>query len=193
MAYTPFPTPRHERNRPAIIGLAGYARSGKDSVAARLVEAYGFTRFAFADALKRAALALNPMVDSYHRLSHVVNEEGWESAKSHGEVRRVLQHFGMGIRDIDPDFWVRIVLDQFYARENGAVITDVRFPNEAERIRNIGGIIVRVVRPGVGPVNGHASETALDDLRPEWTINNDGDLDALARAVDAWYRKEIAA
>ena len=45
-----------------ILGLAGYATSGKDTVGRYLVEEHGFTRLAFADTLKRFALAVNPIV-----------------------------------------------------------------------------------------------------------------------------------
>jgi dephospho-CoA kinase len=43
-----------------IIGISGYARSGKDTVANYLVEHHEFTRMAFADAMREALLRLNP-------------------------------------------------------------------------------------------------------------------------------------
>jgi dephospho-CoA kinase len=44
-----------------IVGISGYARSGKDEAAKALVE-MGFERRAFADKLREFLLALNPMV-----------------------------------------------------------------------------------------------------------------------------------
>jgi hypothetical protein len=46
-----------------IIGLSGYARSGKDEAAKVLVEEYGFERVAFADKLRDFLYALNPIVE----------------------------------------------------------------------------------------------------------------------------------
>ena len=45
-----------------IIGISGYARSGKDSVANILVQDFGFERRAFADKLREALYALNPII-----------------------------------------------------------------------------------------------------------------------------------
>ena len=64
------------------------------------------------------------------------------------------------------------------------VITDVRFPNEAAYIRQRGGLLVRVTRPGTGPVNGHESESALDNEDFDVHILNDGSREDLASAVD---------
>ena len=65
-----------------IIGLTGFARSGKDSVAKVLVDQYGFTRVAFADKIRELLYEVNPIVnDSNFTLQGVVNEFGWEDAK----------------------------------------------------------------------------------------------------------------
>jgi hypothetical protein len=99
-----------------LVGLLGLKRSGKDTFAARLVEAHGFTRIAFADPLKEAALALDPIVvsanswDPERRLSDVVEAEGWEAAKEVPEVRRTLQNLGVAIRGLDEDFWLRVAI-----------------------------------------------------------------------------------
>ena len=45
-----------------IIGLSGYAQSGKDTVAKVLIEEYGFTRIAFADKIREFLYDLNPQV-----------------------------------------------------------------------------------------------------------------------------------
>jgi dephospho-CoA kinase len=52
-----------------IIGIAGYARSGKDAAAKILVEHYGYERRAFADILRSALLTLNPVVKGTPRVS----------------------------------------------------------------------------------------------------------------------------
>jgi len=177
--------------RRLIVGVMGRKRAGKDTFAARLVEKHGFTRYAFADALRMAALELDPIVTPVDtvggslRLSDVVRQVGWEGAKAHAEVRRTLQRFGQGIRKIDPDFWLRHVLEQIDARVGHAVITDVRYPNEAEAIRVLGGELVRVVRPGADNSDTHESETALDDYPEDWRVPNDASLGSLHDFADA--------
>jgi len=52
------------------------------------------------------------------------------------------------------------------------IITDTRFPNEAKAIKDKGGIIIRVERPGVEPINDHPSETGLDHWKFDYKIAN---------------------
>jgi hypothetical protein len=63
------------------------------------------------------------------------------------------------------------------------IITDTRFRNEADAIREAGGIIIRVDRPGVKPINNHSSETSLDHYQFDEYITNDGDLNKLTKTV----------
>ena len=83
-----------------IIGLTGYARSGKDSVAKVLVDHYGFIRLAFADPIRDLLLEVNPILDKGNRLSSLVDEYGWDIAKAQPEVRRLLQTLGVGARKV---------------------------------------------------------------------------------------------
>lgn len=177
------------------IALTGLARSGKDSVAARLVEDHGYVRVAFADALKDAALKADPIVlstmdsaDQLYdvRLSEVVADHGWENAKDfYPEVRRFLQHFGQAVRDIDPMFWARPAVDairQAHAEGRPVVVTDVRYDNEVISLLARGFTLVRIERPGLTPGN-HVSEHNTREFHVHATIVNDGTLDDLAAAA----------
>ena len=87
---------------PYLVGLTGYAGSGKDAAAAGLV-AEGWTRQAFADPVRSMALAIDPLVEwdvfSHNpvRLSLLVAKRGWHVAKQCPEVRRLLQACGHGL------------------------------------------------------------------------------------------------
>lgn len=174
---------------PRLIGLMGYAQSGKDTVAAFMVNEQGFTRRAFADPLREALYALNPQVqynDQRTRtdsVAYVVNTHGWEWAKANTEIRALLQRMGMevGRNLFGPNVWVDIAVRDLPPR---CVFTDVRFRNEAEAIRERGGELWRVKRNGCGPVNDHPSETALDNVYADAIIHNNGTLADLAKAVD---------
>jgi hypothetical protein len=69
------------------------------------------------------------------------------------------------------------------------IITDCRFPNEAQAIKDKGGIIIRIDRPGIKPVNAHPSETALDNWDFDHKIANVSDLVALRQSVEVLLNK----
>ena len=167
-----------------LIGFAGAAGAGKDSAAKVLINA-GAERKAFADPIRALLYALNPYTDDCAcRLVDLVHDEGWENAKrSTPEVRRMLQALGLEVRKTaNPSYWIDLTLTDLAPQ---TVITDVRFPNEAEAIRALGGIIVQVVRKGIAPISGHESETQLPDHLVDVVINNDGTIKALHMKVQA--------
>lgn len=192
----------HRHDSHPLIGLIGKKRSGKDTFASTLVEERGFTRYAFADPLKEAALGLDPLIrfeqdetylatpDYYfgvgpkiERLSAVVERLGWEQAKEIREVRRTLQNYGVAIRGIEEDFWTRTTMEKALAHRGPVVITDVRFPNEVEAVHRAGGIIVRIVRPGLASDDSHVSETALDGYPADLDVLNAGTVETLAETA----------
>lgn len=68
------------------------------------------------------------------------------------------------------------------------IITDVRFPNEAQAIVDKGGKMVRINRHEVNKdyqekVKKHSSETSLDTWKFDWTINNNGSIEDLTELV----------
>ena len=175
-----------------IIGMSGYARSGKDTFAAALID-LGWKRYALADSLKAAALALDPLVatapaNAVQRLSLLVGNRGWEEAKAYPDVRQLLQRLGteVGRTYFGETAWID-VLDRQIEREQPelVVITDVRFPNEVEWLRANGGVLIRIERPGVGPANGHASEQSLDEYEVDYVIDNSGTIEDLVDAARA--------
>ncbi|QBZ73335.1 deoxynucleoside monophosphate kinase [Streptomyces phage RemusLoopin] len=177
------------------VGLIGKARSGKDSVAKRLVQGRSYTRIGFADPLKAMALQTNPLIPTSPgvvvRLAALINDVGWEYAKdTYPEVRRLLQNIGQTVRLHDEDFWVRLALRKVDAADSWnlpVVITDVRYENEAMALRQRGFALVRVTRPGAGAGEnaGHKSETELDYVHTDLTIGNTGTLDDLNKIVDS--------
>lgn len=170
-------------HNPRLIGLSGYARSGKDSVADILTTFYGYERRAFADRLKGFVYQVNPLLAKSLRVQDVVNAADWELAKDYDEGRRLLIDVGTKAREFFGwDVWLNALLATMNTTQH-YVVSDVRFKNEAERIRSMGGVIFRVSRPGVGPISDHISETDLDDYEFDATIENDGSLIDLQGSV----------
>ena len=154
---------------PRIIGVTGYARHGKDTVAAVLARELGYTRVALADRMKELMLRLDPFIGNpeQDRLSDSIEHGGWEYAKTDPEVRRLLQVFGteVGREGLGQDVWIEALAKStkgFYGNERKIVIPDIRFSNEAAFIRRMHGEVWGVSRPdfdnGLGVNGTHASE-----------------------------------
>lgn len=176
---------------PVIVGITGYARSGKDTAARALIGALGYKKVAFADALKRDLMVLDPYIDDKGtRLSFAYNfwEMSLEDIKAEfPEWRRLMQIYGTEVwRAVDPNIWVTRTTDaineDWIANATpGYVIPDLRFENE-RRLVNF-DLVVRVERPGVGPLNDHASETYVGDMDVDIVLQNDHTEEHLHRLI----------
>lgn len=182
-----------------IVGLSGYARVGKDTVADILVKEFGFKKVAFADKLREFLYTLDPVVlwdpnvepipyiPSYMPLRWIIDEHGWDGYKDTGwalHIRQYLQRLGTecGRELIDDNIWVNAAFGEGNGQD--IVIPDTRFFNEATAIKARKGVVFRVERPGVGPINNHPSETALDRWNFDGIIHNDRDPYALKLEVE---------
>lgn len=168
-----------------LIALTGLPRSGKDTVAERLVKKYGYARRAFAEPLKAAAAIL-------------LGREVWEMEGQHGfdreailpewgfTTRWFLQMFGTEClrEQIQYDFWLRR-LGNSIAGLDRAVITDCRFENEATFVHSLGGTIVQVWRPGVVG-SAHVSDAGVI---ADSTLHNDKGVIELWDKIDEWVQQ----
>lgn len=182
-----------------IIGISGFARAGKDSFGDALVKHYEFEKVSFATPMKRMAEAIDPILGTRtswgcevtYRLSDLLQEGGWEQAKADPEVREFLQRLGTeaGREIFGEDFWVDHAL-RAYDESRGltrVVVCDVRFRNEVDAIRQRGGEVLRIRRPGFDAPNGHRSEQELADFRHDLYINNDGTLADLEEKAHEYF------
>lgn len=170
-----------------LIGLCGYARTGKDVVGQHLVRSHGFIRYAKGDLIREAALAMDPYVLGADRLSAIVERTGWETAKRISEVRLFLQNLADGVTGVlGRDVWsdrLYDIIDSSGMKDEDIVLTRLSLRSEADRVRERGGFVWRIERPGTGPVNSHPNETALDGYAVDATIVNDGSLADLEQSV----------
>jgi hypothetical protein len=179
---------------PRVIGLAGRAGSGKSTVASlamRHSDTFVYTR-AFADPLKQIACILFGLEDD-----DVNTTEGKETPIPElGNLtpRVLLQRLGTDLfrnhwhrvfPELGPDSpWVAIMrrnLRRTHPRY-GTVVPDVRFPDEANLVRDVGGLVVEVVRPGQARIasSAHISERGVGADR---VLANDGSLTRLGERV----------
>lgn len=180
-----------------IIGLAGYAGVGKDTVGDVLIQKYDYRRVAFADKVKSILYDIDPQIGSL-TLQTIVNEQGWNVAKAIPEVRRLLQNLGFAGRTfLGEDIWIWEALGEAVYTETELnsdggidkisakiVVTDVRFENEAKFIRDFGGQLWQVVKEGVKPINDHISETDLIGFGFDKTIVNNGSKEDLEKQIE---------
>lgn len=183
-----------------LIGLTGKKQSGKDTVAEHLIEEYGFTRYAFADPIKEACQAIFGFT----------KEQCWGKEKElidpfwHISPRKALQIIGTELfqfelpkyapelAEIGRTFWVQrfaLWYEKFLEKypDGGVVISDVRFPFEADMIKSLGGTIIKIVRPSEQYNDMHSSETEMDQIQYDYLLNNTRTIEDLKIAVDEVY------
>ena len=216
----------------AIIGINGYASSGKDTVGIILQ---------YLNSIDVGNLTIEDIIKnySYHEW-WLEDQSGWEIKKWAGKLKQVaelltgipvekfedqefkktnlgkqwndrinnpmsvrdfLQKLGTeGLRDgLHTNTWVNALMADYKCvpadrAPNGWdcdnwIITDTRFPNEAQAIKDAGGIIIRVTRPGIGPINDHPSETGLNQWKFDYEIQNDSSLNELINSVRIFKQK----
>ena len=164
-----------------LIGLCGKKSSGKDTVCT-IIRAWEkrlvlpVVRYAFADALKAdIAQAFGTTVDFIN------------ANKKNPVMRKLLQLYGVARREERATFWINKMelklFENLGAKPNHiAIVTDVRFQNEAEFIRGYGGRIVKIDR-GELPLDMHISETELNSITPDFALQNKGSIKMLELEV----------
>lgn len=174
--------------RPIIVGLAGRAGSGKTTAAAAIVARHpGFRRVRFADPIKRMCRELG-LTDA--QVDGDEKELPMKLLCGH-TPRFAMQSLGTewGRNMIGEGLWINALMVAARDLLNqglSVVVDDVRFPNEVEAIRRMGGVLVRIVRPDSNPPAGgeHMSERLVDMLDVDHVVKNDGTRDELAGRVE---------
>jgi len=189
-----------------IIGINGYAGSGKDTVGEIIKQLQPHEHWEikkFAGKLKDVAstiLGIPTLMFEDQEFKKKTLPQMWSNHGLPMTVRDFLQRLGTdALREgLHPNTWVNaLMMDykeqliniindegyQFEERYPNWVITDCRFPNEAIAIKNQGGVIVRINRPGINAVNAHPSEVALDHWHFDYVIENDESIVELKHQV----------
>jgi hypothetical protein len=167
-----------------IVGLGCTAQVGKDTAAEYLEKKYPgrVKRVAFADKLKKIAMDLFGL--SYEQCYGSQEIKETVDPRYGLTPREIMQAVGEKMREIFPSIWVDTV---FYSTipplsKEGYdcfVISDVRYPNEGDKVHSNGGVLVKVIRPGSGVTVGanHSSETAMNGYSEfDFIIENNGEL-----------------
>ncbi len=173
--------------KPLLIGLPGRAGAGKSTVARMLDEHYAFTELALAEPILDMVCSLYSMagIDGAWAVERSLKEQPTRLGYSYRHLAQTLgTEWG---RQLSPDFWLRVLKLRLEAPElegESVVISDVRFPNEAEFITRRGGVLVRVVRDIAPAARPHASEAHTDTLPVTTELLNFGSCATLLDQVD---------
>lgn len=177
-----------------LVGLAGRARSGKDTVGEYMVDRYHMVRYAFADPIRDALMAAFLLPPAMFDGAYKEKPIPWLGVSP----RRLMQTLGTewGRDLVCQDVWIRCadrmwqhIKDTqektFNLLPSGMVITDVRFDDEADWIRSQGGKVVHIQRDGAAQVEAHKSEAGVGVKESDTILFNNGTLQDLYRAVES--------
>lgn len=169
---------------PTLIGLSGRAGAGKSYAASYLVAKHGYTRLKFAGPLKDMLRSVGLNED---HIEGRLKEEPCDLLC--GKTPRfAMQTLGTewGRQMVGEDFWENLWsarVDSLLSLGHLLVTDDVRFLNEAARIKSKGGIVIGLESPLSARAEDHCSEAL--DLVPDITIQNDPSIEgALESSLD---------
>lgn len=164
-----------------IIGFTGKMGSGKSTAIAMVEE--------IAKVPSINVKFAQPLYD-IQEAAYSIIEGAYTRPETFVKDRKLLQWIGTEWgRGLSEDLWVNLwqstvqnILE--YVPQGVITCDDVRFDNEAEKIKSMGGIIIKIQRSEATPdapngIAGHASEKGVSDSLVDFVINNDYDKTAL--------------
>lgn len=178
---------------PPVIALTGLAGSGKSTASKYLVEKHGYQLVKFAGPLKDMCRAVGMTEDEIEG-SYKEVPLSYLCGKSPRQFMQLLgTQFG---RDcIGKNFWTGLwirAVGRILADGGRVVVDDCRFPNEADEVRKLGGVVWKLVGRG-GIAGAHESEAGCG--RPDMDIHNTGVISDLHCQIDVglkWHLEDAA-
>ena len=164
-------------NQGQLVGIAGPARCGKDTVADILIKTLtGYKKASFADPIKEMILSGLGL-----RTNQVYGDDKDTLDERYGcTPRHMMQTLGTewGRMTINNDIWVKAMETRL---RPGMIIPDVRFENEAVFVRKH-GVLIHIV--GRGGIEGdHVSESGIKAESDDIAILNNGSIEQLERSI----------
>jgi hypothetical protein len=170
-----------------LVGLGDKSRVGKDTAAEILEQFCDFSRFAFAEPIKKTCAAVFGFNnEQLHGSRKEYKDEFWNITP-----RQAFQDMGTVIRrQFGPDVFIRSLYRRMQEEDGPTarfVISDVRLPEEVEAIRAWGGKVYRIDRD-VPSTSTHRTETALSNYNGwDGVINNKGTIPQLRAQLEQMF------
>lgn len=176
-----------------LIGISGMIGSGKSTIAEYLVSKYEFVEYMIAKPLKEIGLIFG----FEHHQMFGTQQQKLEINEFLGiSGRQFLQVFGTEVcRKYIPkvlpatkfdeiSIWIRL-FEKYYKNcvYKNTIVSDIRFVDESESIRKLGGIIIKIKRNDLTG-DSHQSEKNFDLIEHDYIIHNYGSMDELYIKID---------
>lgn len=184
-----------------FIGLGHYSRTGKDTFANYLTAALA-ERAPHLRVRKRSlAWKLKEITYDLYSWAGMMPPEHYETRDGEKDRDVLLPALGMTPVDVWVAFGTKAVRHHVYDRTwldyllrgdhqtDVLIVPDVRFPNEADAIKEAGGINIKIVRPGYGPRKTIADRALLGYTGWDYVLGSRGSMEALNVATQpfaAW-------
>ena len=173
---------------PKLVGLYSPAPQSGKTCTAGVISEHGYTIVPFAATLKDMIVPMITALGYDHQRAWelVISDKNYVLPEIGVSARHMLQTLGTeyGRQCLHPDIWLKC-WQKKAERFSAVVADDVRFPNEADLIRGLGGEMWLVRRSAVQCTTDHSSEGSLDGYSFDRVIENDGTLDELRSKVMA--------
>ena len=188
--YSAMSKPEHDRKaNPLIVGICGNAGTGKDTAVRYMLDPKTMTdigkisyRMAFADPIREIAAIFGFTKEQMSDRKLKETEDPFWGFSPRTFMQKVgTEMFRDNLRE---DVWIQLLVRRINEKiaENEKqdfhkgiyFITDVRFPNEAQAIKNIGGYVVKIHRDGYSKSgeNLHPSEKFVEQIEADLIIEN---------------------
>lgn len=178
----------------AIVGFAGKKGSGKTTAATHLCKTQGFVKYSFAEPLKVMAFQFIKSFGYSDKEAHYfIHENKVDAIPAIGRsARRIMQTLGTewGRCQIGHDIWIKAARVRLKnTPDKNIVFDDIRFENEAELIRQLGGLIIHI-KSDSNEEDHHASERGIDVYSQDVIVRNHVDdyflVDVESMVLDRW-------
>lgn len=173
------------KNNQILVGIHGAARSGKGETAKYLKKFHAFKEDSFADPIRRFFIDLLAL-KGMDELDEIKSAEEPLDILGGKTLRYAMQTMGTdwARNTLSDSLWIDTCLGRVKKYER-AVISDVRFDNEAQAVKDAGGFIIMTRRPNV-EIKGssHPSEAGIDLSFIDYYVDNDACLEHLTRQVE---------
>jgi dephospho-CoA kinase len=175
-----------------LIGITGKIGSGKSTAASYLQKQHDLMEYSMAGPLKKIGAAFGFTQEQlYGTQEQKLQIHPYWGISSREFLQKVgTELFREQLPKVLPNMkikrtiWCEIFRLDCQTHDYGVVVSDVRFLDEVDTIHEMGGTVIRIVRPGLDESSTHRSELEMDSIKADYTIVNDGTLNDLYSRLD---------
>lgn len=194
-----------------LIAVLGRKSSGKDTFANYIINKYEFTKYSFADPLKKGIQHFFNLTDQQltdEKLKETIDTRWGISPRKLFQIigtdifQNVLKEYIPELSVNARNHWV-ILFNQWYTSQKSdmnVIIADARFLHEIEEIKKLGGKVIKIIRPqqinsNMNKNDSHLSELEIDMIPDEFIdhviINDTNNLDTFHQKIDQLFDLKI--